>query len=66
MQDDIEVCPTCGALPCDQVNRPDDTIASLRETNERLNSMVSLMSEHITSLQTERMELRAALGDSHG
>lgn len=34
---EIEVCPSCGALPCDQVDKPDsDTIAALRAEVERL------------------------------
>lgn len=51
---EIEVCPSCGALPCDQVDKPDsDTIAALRAEVERLREALQKLARTVAPLLME-------------
>ena len=56
---EIEVCPSCGALPCDQVDKPDsDTIAALRAEVERLRTLECQTEKEAPIFSALMIELR--------
>ena len=53
-----DVCPACGALPCDWVNAPDDLIAEMARQREVIEAWHDI--DRKRDAETER--LRGALG----
>lgn len=63
---EIEVCPSCGALPCDQVDKPDsDTIAALRAEVERLRETSVKPAKQFPILGSRGVTIDWALVEDH-